>query len=579
MGQNKQAGWVAVATAQPWRYGAIALLVLAIVGLGIFLRFYHLDYKVYWLDEIYTSLRLAGYTRAEYIQNLFTGDLVGVDALQHYQYPTAVKSWLDMVQSIAADEPQLTPLYFVLARFWVQGFGDSITAIRSFSAVIGLCLFPCMWWLCRELFRAPQIGSLAGWIAIAILSISPVHVLYAQEARPYSLLAVFTALSSAVLLWAMRTQTRSHWAIYGLTVALGLYTHLLFGLVAIAHGIYVGLMGYTGVDAIAPSKPPARPPRPTLFRLSPLSLSYLLATGVALLSSLPWLAILVRGFDRVDNISALSSQGRSASQLIDKWFLIINQAFLGASLDTTNGVLVCLVAVALYVLCRRSPRSVWLFILLLIGIPFLTLALPDLINGGGRSIRIRYLIPSYLGIQLALIYLFATQAIPAKTWAQKLCRMTLIVFLVASGVGCAVMSQSQLWWNKGIGRSAYYIPVAELINYAEQPLVISDRHPIDVLGLSHRLHPDVMFQLIEYPQQLTVAKGFSSIFLLNPSQRLRNKLIRQNYRLTLLYDDPTADDEGNNGGDNRYRLWRITLADGLESDDRAGKILTQTAAP
>lgn len=574
MGQNKQAGWVAVAKSQPWRYGAIALL-----GLGIFLRFYHLDYKVYWLDEIYTSLRLAGYTRAEYIQNLFTGDLVGVDALQHYQYPNAAKSWLDMVQSIAADEPQLTPLYFVLARLWVQGFGDSITAIRSFSAVIGLCLFPSMWWLCRELFRAPQIGASTGWIAIAILSISPVHVLYAQEARPYSLLAVFTALSSAVLLWAMRTQTRSHWAIYGLTVALGLYAHLLFGLVAIAHGIYVGLMGYTGVDAIAPSKLPARPPRPTLFRLSPLSLSYLLATGVALLSSLPWLAILVRDFDRVDNISALSSQGRSASQLIDRWFLIINQAFLGTSLDTTNGVLVCLVAVALYVLCRHSPRSVWLFILLLIGIPFLTLALPDLINGGGRSIRIRYLIPSYLGIQLALTSLFATQAIQAKTWAQKLCRMTLIVFLVASGVGCAVMSQSQLWWNKSIGRSAYYIPVAELINYAEQPLVISDRHPIDVLGLSHRLHPDVMFQLIEYPKQLTVAKGFSSIFLLNPSQRLRNKLIRQNYRLTLLYDDPTADDKGNNGGDNRYRLWRITLADGLESDDRAGKILTQTAAP
>ncbi len=571
MRQTKQAGWMAVVKAEPWRYGAIALLAL-----GIFLRFYHLDYKVYWLDEIYTSLRLAGYTRTEYIQNLFTGDLVGVDALQHYQYPTAAKSWLDMVQSIAADEPQLTPLYFVLVRLWVQGFGHSITAIRSFSAVIGLCLLPGMWWLCRELFRAPQIGSLAGWIAIAILSISPVHVLYAQEARPYSLLAVFTALSSAVLLWAMRTQTRSHWAIYGLTVALGLYTHLLFGLVAIAHGIYVGLDHTMATEAIAHPKFTSRFTR---HRLPTRVLGYVLATGAAVLCSLPWLAILVRDFEQVDNISALSSQGRSASELIDKWFLIINQAFLGAGLDTTNGILVCLVAVALYVLCRHSPRSVWLFVLLLIGMPFLTLALPDLINGGGRSIRIRYLIPSYLGIQLALAYWFATQAVWAKTWAQKLCRITLIVLLVASGVGCAVISQSQLWWNKGIGRSAYYIPVAELINYAEQPLVISDRHPIDVLGLSHRLHPDVMFQLIERPQQLTVATGFSSIFLLNPSQRLRNKLIRQNYRLTLLYDDPTADDEGDNGGDNRYRLWRMTMNDGLESDDRAGNNLTQTAAP
>jgi len=533
-----------------WRYGAIALLVL-----GIFLRFYHLDHKVYWLDEIYTSLRLSGYTKAAYMQTLFTGEVIGIDTLQQYQYPAAEKTWIDMMQSIAAEEPQLTPLYFILARFWVQGFGNSIIAIRSLSAVISLCLFPCAWWLCRELFRAPQTG----WMAIAIISISPVHVLYAQEARPYSLLSVMTLLSSAALLWAIRTQSRGHWAVYGLTVALGLYSHLIFGLVAIAHGLYVGLNAKmnssTSVEAIAHPRLFSR------FTARPLSsalLGYLLATGAALLSSVPWLVMLIRGFDQVDGISALSSQARSASELIGKWSLIINQAFLGAGLDDTDIILVCLVGVALYELCRHSPRAVWLFVLLLIGIPFLVLALPDLIDGGGRSIRIRYLIPSYLGIQLALASLFATQAIGAKTWGQKLCRVFLMVLLVASGVGCTVMSQSQLWWNKGIGRTAYYIPVAELINQAVQPLVISDRHPMDVLGLSHRLNPAVKFQLIQTPKQLTIATGFSPVFLLNASRRLRNTLLRQDYRLTLIYDDPTADDEGDNGGDNRYRLWRVT---------------------
>lgn len=554
MGQSRQASWTAAVKTQPWCYGAIALLVL-----GVFFRFYRLDYKVYWLDEIYTSLRLSGYTRAAYIQNLFTGDVIGVEALQHYQYPTAATSWVDTVRSIAAEEPQLTPLYFVLTRFWVQGFGHSVAVIRSFSAVIGVGLLPCVWWLSRELFRT----SLPGWMAIAILAISPVHVLYAQEARPYSLLTLMTALSSAVLLWAIRTQTRGHWVIYGVTVALGLYTHLLFGLVAIAHGIYVGLNKSIPKEAIA----------------FPRLLSYLIATGAAFLSSLPWLIVLIRDFDRVDGISALSGQGRSAPELIDKWSLVINQAVLGAGLDVTNGLLLGLVAVALYVLCRCSPRSVWLFVLLLIGIPFLALAVPDLIDGGGRSIRIRYLIPSYLGIQLAFAYLFAGQSWGAKLRERQLCRLTLIVLLVASGVGCAVMSQSQLWWNKGIGRSAYYIPVAELINHAAQPLVISDRHPIDVLGLSHRLHPNVRFQLIENPKQLTVAHGFAPIFLLNPSQRLRNKLIRQNYHLTLLYDDPTADGEGDNGGDNRYRLWRITLDNGPKSDDQAGATTSQPAAP
>jgi len=81
---------------------------------------------------------------------------------------------------------------------------------------------------------------------------------------------------------------------------------------------------------------------------------------------------------------------------------------------------------------------------------------------------------------------------------------------------------------------------------------------MDVLGLSHRLNPAVKFQLIQTPKQLTIATGFSPVFLLNASRRLRNTLLRQDYRLTLIYDDPTADDEGDNGGDNRYRLWRVT---------------------
>ena len=40
-----------------------------------------------------------------------------------------------------------------------------------------------MYWLCLELFES----SVTAWLAVAIIAISPFQIVYAQEARPYSL--------------------------------------------------------------------------------------------------------------------------------------------------------------------------------------------------------------------------------------------------------------------------------------------------------------------------------------------------------------------------------------------------------
>ncbi|PZV10639.1 MAG: hypothetical protein DCF21_18040, partial [Leptolyngbya sp.] len=36
-------------------------MAIAIIAIGLVLRFAHLDRKVYWHDEVFTSLRVAGY--------------------------------------------------------------------------------------------------------------------------------------------------------------------------------------------------------------------------------------------------------------------------------------------------------------------------------------------------------------------------------------------------------------------------------------------------------------------------------------------------------------------------------------
>jgi len=73
---------------------------------------------------------------------------------------------LDTVKGLATEEPQLSPVYFILARFWVQLFCPQVAAVRSISAWISLLVFPSVYWLCWELFRSVSVG----WMAVTIVA-------------------------------------------------------------------------------------------------------------------------------------------------------------------------------------------------------------------------------------------------------------------------------------------------------------------------------------------------------------------------------------------------------------------------
>lgn len=213
----------------------LRLLIVIILAVGIFFRFVNLDRKVYWQDETATSLRIAGHTKEEFVQQVFNGQLISVEELrQRYLYLNSSTSWFDTVKALTG-RPEHSPLYYLMARFWAQCFGTSVAVMRSLPALISLLIFPSIYWLCLELFES----SLVGWVAVALIAVSPVHVLYAQEARQYSLWTVSILLSSASLLRATRLKTNRSWGIYAATMALGLYSHLFFGLIALGHGIYI----------------------------------------------------------------------------------------------------------------------------------------------------------------------------------------------------------------------------------------------------------------------------------------------------------------------------------------------------
>lgn len=484
----------------------LRFLVIVLFIVGVFFRFAHLDRKVYWHDEVYTSFRIAGYTREDIVPKVFNGEVINAKDLQKYQYPHPHKGFMDTIKSLEVDDPQHPPLYYLIARLWVQMFGYSVTVIRSLSACISLLVFPCLYWLCLELFGAPLVG----WMAIALVAISPFHVLYAQEAREYILWAVTILLSSAALLQAIRLKTKLSWGIYAATLTLGFYTFLFTGLVAIGHGIYV-----VAIDG---------------YRWSKTVKAYLLALLGGVVTFTPWLFVLIKNWLQFQATTGWMETIKVPKiTLIKTWGLHLIRPFMDFdwSIDYPLTSLVqpfflILVAYSIYVLCRNTLQKTWLFILTLIGTTAIYLMLPDLIFGGVRSASGRYLIPCFLGIQLSVAYLLASQITNATLFKRKFWQVITVTLLMTGVFSCAISSQSQTSQIKVV---SYNIPeVARLINQTKRPILIGNDFGTNfgnVFALSYLLKPSVKLQLVVDPNIPNIPEEVSDVFLLSPSDHLK----------------------------------------------------------
>ncbi|AUB41381.1 putative membrane protein [Nostoc flagelliforme CCNUN1] len=504
----------------------LRFLIIILLILGIFFRFAYLDRKVYWHDEAYTSLRISGYTKTEFVHQVFNGRVFAVGDIQKYQQPNSEKGLINTINSLAMEDAQHPPLYYVMVRLWMQFFGNSVATTRSLSAIISLIAFPSIYWLCLELFQSP----ITAWISVAFLTVSPFNVLYAQEARQLSLWMVTTLLGSAVLLRAIRLGSKHLWGIYAVTVALGLYTFLFSALVAIAHGIYV-----FAIES---------------FRFTKTVKAYLIASSVGFLAFVPWILIVINSLSEIERTTTSAQARQSVSALVSSW--ISNISYLFADFwryepffpDLNLPVLrwgrflipllLILVIYSFFFLYSQAGTRVWLFVFILSGVPALGVILPDLIIGGKVSLRPRYVIPSYVGVQLAVAYLLAGQIISSKLIARKFWQLVMVVVISSGVVSCAVSSQAETWWNK----SSHANPqIARIINKANKPLLISSTYSLnigDIMSLTHLLDSQVQMQLVIEPNMPNIPDSFSEVFFYNPSKELRYEL-ENKYKLVEVF--------------------------------------------
>ena len=501
------------------------LAILTVLIIGIFFRFINLDKKAYWGDEAFTSLQIAGYTASELEREFFNGQVISVKDLQEYQNINPNKNLGYTIKALSKDVHP--PLYYILLKFWASCFGSSVAAIRGFSAVISLLVFPSIYWLCRELFKSPAVG----WIAIGLIAVSPFHLLYAQEARMYSLWTVTILLSSAALLAAIRLKTKLSWGIYAASLAIGLYSFLFTGFVAIGHGIYVFVTEG--------------------FRLSKTFIAYLFASLASLLAFTPWLLTMMANRSSFESATSWSSENMPLSSLVTNWiynlsygfadFWYIFTYFPNSPFNWGFGkylipLILILVGYSIYVLCRQTPVRIWLFVLTLMGTTTVAIVLPDLFSGGYRSIMARYFVPCYIGMELAVAYLLGTKinSIPANNWTQHLWKLLVIALLSVGVLSGTISSQAETWWSK---RTTSYdeIQAASIINKASQPLFIAE-NLFRTLPLSHRLAPNIKILVVNQANVPKIPEEFSQVFFYQPSNNLKVKLEQeQKYKITMAY--------------------------------------------
>ena len=190
----------------------LACCLLIICCLSFALRLYLLDAQSIWWDEA-ISLHLATSTVTDLL----------ADRAAHVH----------------------PPLYFLLLKGWVALAGTSAYSARFFSAWFNTLLVPAVYTFGRR-----YLNRATGLIAASLTAISPLYVIYSQEARVYALLPlVFLALLALAHRLADFTpqegtekhSTWLHWGLFAGVEIVGLYMHYVVVLaVAYANLLLLG---------------------------------------------------------------------------------------------------------------------------------------------------------------------------------------------------------------------------------------------------------------------------------------------------------------------------------------------------
>ncbi len=483
----------------------VTLLAALLVALGAAGRLYDLDRMVVWHDEVFTAMRVFGHDQNEVARHLFSGRPLAPGDLLAFQRPAPERGWGDTLQALT-DHPEHSPLYYLAARAAAHVIGDPLLALRGTSALLSILLIPAVFWLGRELFPDRKIA----WLAAVLVALSPLHLLYAQEAREYALWAGLAAAASAAFLRALRSGVRADWLLYGILIAVGLYAHLLSVLVIGAH-LFYGLVLTRGEgDRLA------------VFA-GRMGRTLLIAAALFM----PWILVLIDGSHRVEQVTGWMARDIGPARVFEAWGMHLVRGFADVP-ALGHWLLVGLLPLGWWLssFALNGPRLPLLFCVLLFTAFALVVLLPDLLLGGSRSLHPRYVLPGLVAVELAVAWALVAAWDAPGAVRRRSARVGLLVLLGAALYSGSLILRAETWWSKNF--SAQNRAVARLMNAAQRPLILVADSGVglgEIISLSHDLDKEaVILGMPDSPRPVS-AEGFGQVFALTPSESLRTTLV------------------------------------------------------
>jgi uncharacterized membrane protein len=260
------------------------LALAGVIVLGAALRFWHLDLKPLWLDEVITALFSLGRTYDDVPLNV----VFPLSTLKQIFTLKPDVSCAEIAHTLATQSTH-PPLFFCLMHGWLKllshqyGQGTTVplllsTDLRSLPAIFGVGAIAAIYWLGRIAFF-PAVGLMTA----AIMAVSPFGVYLSQEARHYTLPVLLITLSLVGFIQIQQDleknrQTRSLvWLGWGVVNSIALYVHYFFILAFVAQLVTLLVIFYR--------------------RRRSLKIHTWVALGLTILgislSFLPWLSILL----------------------------------------------------------------------------------------------------------------------------------------------------------------------------------------------------------------------------------------------------------------------------------------------
>jgi len=382
----------------------------ALTALGAALRVFHLGTQSLWLDELF-SIAIAR------------------------------RDWNAVIYSTAQGDTN--PPLFNLLLYGVLQFGADEIAARAVSCLFSIVTIPLFYALARQLFDA-RVAILA----TLALALNPFHILFAQEARMYSLLAFLALASFLFFLRVWKTNQPRDWLLFALMQTLAFYTHSLAFLNLLALDLFA-LMQRTTLRA----------------RWRALGVAHL---GVAILFA-PWVIVLLQQIARVQ--TGFWGVPPSPLVLVTTPYLMLfsNTAPI---LFVPLGLFAALALGALATLAARraSSSEALLFALCVAVVPlglFAALALGALATLAARR----------ASSSEALLFALCVAVVPLVTlFMISLARPMFVErTLIASSFGWyvliawAVMNVPPRALNRGLGAVCLVVMLAALANYFFNP--------------------------------------------------------------------------------------------------------------